>query len=112
MFGGNGQRQYKEFKEGKFKFSEKFVNEDLPICWDTINYVRSINGRCVYMGAAKFWRALVCLVNHEEFDGKKWMMNVQKHVTKFCCMASTKDYLTFFQTVYNYQNRDKISLKD
>ncbi len=62
------------------------------------------------LSSSRFWKALLKLINHADFDASRWMQNLKKMVERFCPKARTEDYLRLFMDVYNYHNKTKISL--
>ncbi len=105
---GGRQSRYNEFRHGKFEFSTEVVENDFEIAWQTVNYIKKINGNSPYTKSARFWRAFLNLIQHVDFDRKQWEKNMKKHVTKFSNLATAKDYLVFMQHIYNYRVNQKV----
>ncbi len=109
---GQTHESFRGFKDGKFKFNDDALDGELAICWDTINYIKKINGHSPYTSSNRFWKGLLKLIRHPDFDPKKWHTNLQKMIENFCAKASMDDYVSMMQHVYNYRNHNKIKLNE
>lgn len=107
---GESKLSFSNFKAGAFEFNEGELESELGICWKTIEYIRKMNGYSAYTTSSRFWRALLKLINHPDFDIDKWNGNVQKLVDHFAPKARTEDYIKMVQTIYNWKNLNKIRL--
>jgi len=107
---GNSKTLYALFKQGKLILKEEDVEMELDVCWDSINYIKKMNGYSVYTESSRFWRALLKLVRHPDFDEYKWKNNMQKMISHFSPKISTNEFLKMMQTVYNWRNPSKIDL--
>ncbi len=106
---GSTNKETEEFKTGKYVFKDEHsVEEHLHVCWFTINYIRKMNGASSYAESGKFWKALVKLVNHENFELKRWTINLQRMVDRIGPRANTKDYYKSFIDIYNWNSIKKI----
>ncbi len=103
---------YADFKDGKFIFNDETLDGELDICWDTITYIKKMNGYSPYTNSNRFWKSLLKLVRHPDFDATKWRSNLQKMVENFCGKATVDDYLSMMQHVYNYRNTNRIKLNE
>jgi len=101
---------FNEFRSGDFKFNDESLDVDLDICWDTINYIKKMNGQSPYTTSGRFWKALIKLINHPNFDITKWRNNMQKMISHFTPKARLEDYCAVFQHVYNYRNNQRINI--
>ncbi len=109
---GGGKSEYYGFRMGEFKFDEENLDIELDVCWDTIHYIKKMNGFSPYTSSSRFWKALLKLVRHPEFDEQKWRSNMQKMIDHFCPKARTEDYIDLIQRVYNWHNTSRIKLMD
>lgn len=109
---GKARMGHTEFREGKFIFHEESLNRDTDLCWDTINYIKKINGFSPYVTTTRFWSCLFKMIDHKDFDKQKWMTNMKKMVGNFSVKATSKDYLRMFQHIHNWNNSRKINLID
>lgn len=109
---GTAHTGFKEFRNGEFKFDEQPLDEELSICWETIDYIKKMNGFSSYTSSSRFWKSLLKLVRHANFDAQKWRTNFRRMISNFCPQASTKDYEAMMQTVYNWKNNNKINISD
>lgn len=107
---GEGKAKYALFREGNYKFDNSASDQEIEICWRTIDFIKKMNGYSSYTGSSRFWKALIKLITHESFYEERWMTNLRKMVERFCGKASTKDYLKMMMEVYNYRNNIKIDL--
>ena len=112
IFIGNSKRLYKDFREGKFSFIEEEVEKELEICWETIHYIKKMNGYSPYTYSSRFWKALLKLTTHAHFDKKKWQNNIKKMIERFTSKATLDDYCRLMMEVYNYKNMERINLID
>lgn len=103
---------YQDFKDGSFIFNDETLDGELDICWDTINYIKKLNGHSPYTSSNRFWKALLKLARHPDFDANKWRTNLSKMVENFCAKASVDDYISMMQHVYNYRNPHRIKLNE
>ena len=107
---GESLTNYKKYKEGAYVFTEKLVDENLDICWDTINYIKRMNGFSPYTYSARFWKALLKLVRHHNFDPAKWRANIERMVERFGVRAGTNEYLRMMMEIHNWKNSTKLNL--
>jgi len=109
---GQARLGFYEFRMGEFKFHEESLDIELDVCWDSINYIKKMNGFSPYTSSSRFWKALLKLIRHPEFDETKWRSNMQKMIDHFSPKARTEDYVNMIQTVYNWRNTSRINLMD
>lgn len=109
---GQSVFNYKKFKEGEFKFQDELDAESIEICWDTIEYIKRMNGFSLYTSSSRFWKALIKLVTHHRFHEDKWKENLKRMVERFTVKASTADYCKMLMEVYNWKNTEKVNLVD
>jgi hypothetical protein len=107
---GGGKVPKLYFKKGSYIFNEEEFNDELDICWDTIGYIKRMNGFSNYTSSSRFWKCLIKLIRHADFNATKWRQNLEKMVERFCPKATTDDYMRLFMDVYNWRNNDKINL--
>lgn len=105
---GSTKDAFNDFKTGKFVFQQDVLDTELEICWDTINCIRKYNGRCQYAYASRFWKALLKIVKHPDFNEEKWRFNMVRLVDDFAPKARCEDYVRLFQSIYNNRNHSKI----
>ncbi len=103
---------YKDFRDGKFVFSEEGLDEALDLCRRTIDLIVKMNGGSPYTRSSRFWNALLKLVNHPSFNEQKWFSNLKKMVNRVTAKASTEDYAAVFMEIFNFRNADKIDITD
>jgi len=99
-----------QFRAGEFKFNYEISSEHLEICWETIDYIRKMNGFSPYTLSARFWAALLKLINHPYFKKEKWISNMKIMVDKFSPKARIIDYINCMINIYNWRNTEKICL--
>ena len=98
----------RNFKEGKYQFKHDGVDEHLSICWETIDYIKKMNGFSQYTQNSKFWSAMLTLIRHDNFDANKWKENLKKMVERFTSKINKEDYLKLFSEVHNWRNNIKV----
>ncbi len=105
-----GQRKgsMEDFKKGSFIFPSEDVDMNADVCHDTVNLIKKLNGFSNYTESARFWKALLKLVQHSKFNKEHWFTNVSKMNSKFCPKASYKEYLEVMEQVYNFRSQNKI----
>lgn len=100
---GSGQQTTSIFREGKYIFDSTYLSTDIEYCWQTIDIIKKNNG--VYPQfyiASKFWKALISLIRHPDFDINQWVKNCLKLTSNLCIKATQKEYLKCFLHIYNY----------
>lgn len=107
---GASKTAFNEFQKGGFIFSDNDLEADLAICWETVDYIKKINGYSSYTQGARFWQAFFRLIKHKEFNAEKWRANTKSMISEFSARARLKDYLKMFQGIYNWHNANKIIL--
>lgn len=106
---GLRSESYEEYKDGRFKFSEDIAGDKIDICWETIDLIKKMNGFSSYVTSSRFWRALLRLVDHPNFEIEKWRSNSKRMVENFCPKADTNGYLKVMSDIYNWRATKKIS---
>lgn len=109
---GTEKKGFLDFKLGKFKFDTASLNEELDVCWDTINYIKKMNGFSTYTSSSRFWHGLLKLVSHPGFDKTKWRFNIERMIDHFGPRARTQDYQKMLMDIYNWKNTKKIDLTE
>ena len=109
---GVGKESSLNFKNGNFKFHDESLSGELKICHQTIEYIIKMNGYSAYTKSARFWRPLLKLIKHPEFEAYKWLKNMQMMISHFSPKAREDDYMKMFQHIYNWKNTNKIRLVD
>ncbi len=80
---GKSKLIFDDFKNGKFKFINDYADEQIEICKETIAYIKKINGYSKYTDSGRFWKALLKLARHENFNPEKWFSNLSKMISYF-----------------------------
>jgi hypothetical protein len=107
---GVGKVTYHDFKLGKYVFNDEAFSDELDVCWDTITYIKRMNGSSPYTSSTRFWLALIKLIRHADFDPERWKSNLGKFVDHFTPKARSIDYLKLFMDTYNWRSTNKINL--
>lgn len=100
------------FKKGEYKFASDSASNELKICWDTIHYIKKMNGYSAYTRSSRFWKAMMKLVKHSMFDAGKWKCNLERMIDKMGPRARTQDYMHLLTEINNWRNTSKIDLKE
>ncbi len=109
---GQAHLVFEDFRMGNFKFPDECLDMELDICWDTINYIKKINGFSPYTSASRFWKAMLKLFKHPDFDANKWRSNMKQMIDNFAAKAKHEHYVHMFEHIYNWRNTKKIKLTD
>ncbi len=111
---GRGGRLVQLFKDGKFVFKLAERSTMIKNCWDTINYIKKMNGsmNTTFASSVRFWKALIKFVTHADFDEKKWQVNLERMVGRITAKVSHEEYYAMLIEIYNYRNNNKISVVD
>ncbi len=107
---GSGVIDYHKFRMGEYVFESDAKSESLEICWDTVSYIKKMNGYSQYTTSARFWQALLRIIQHPEFLLEKWQTNLERFVDRVRPQARIKDYLNLLLEIYNYRNHNKITV--
>ena len=108
---GAGHSGYTDFRAGEFKFVEDFADECFDLCWQTVDYIEKVNGHCPYVRSARFWRALLLLVKHPDFEEVKWRHNLERNISTVGPRANGEAFMILFENIYNWRNQRKIHLR-
>jgi ParB-like nuclease family protein len=108
---GSSLKDMQNFKLGNYVFKQDIFADSLDICWDTINYIKKMNGHSSYTLSVRFWKALIKLVRHESFSPDRWMGNLSRMHYRFGSKASVEDYLKLMMEVHNWRNEMKVILE-
>lgn len=100
----------KKFKQGLYIFNLEQSEIRFQICVETIDKIKRSNGFSHFSRASRFWKALIRLTSHDDFDEKKWFKNMDKFIERFTPKANSRDYLKLFIEVHNFGNQRKIEL--
>ncbi len=109
---GQTRLSFHDFRMGEFKYDEEVLDDVLEICWETISYIKKMNGFSKYTSSIRFWKALLKLVRHPDFDNQRWRNNMQKQIDQFTPRARSEDYVNMMQNVYNWRNNTRINLME
>lgn len=109
---GRSKKAYLMFKNGEFKFINAENEDTINVCWQTIENIKKMNGYggAHYLKTTKFWKALVKLVTHENFNASRWFNNLPKMIERFMPKVSEKDYLKLMMDVHNWHNSSRVNL--
>ncbi len=111
LLNGHNHQKTIEFKEGDFKFSDEEISENIDYCWNTIKYIKKIQGNQTWINTSKFWNVLIVLTKHAEFDKTKWMVNLEKHISKVGARANYRDYMEMVLMIYNWRNPHTLTIQ-
>lgn len=107
---GHKRDSYNKFKLGQYTFSEEDFNDHIDICWETIDYIKKMNGYSSYTQSSRFWAALLIMIRHTNFDANKWRDNLKRMVERCTAKATQADYLRLFMDIHNWRNNSKLEL--
>jgi hypothetical protein len=109
---GNSKRTHRDFKMGTFTFNEEEHGDLFDLCWQTIDYIKRMNGVKGYLATTRFWNALIKLIRHVDFNKEKWFGNLTRMIERIDVRATEKDYLMMFMEIHNWHNLKKVDLID
>jgi hypothetical protein len=107
---GNAKDGHVKFRNGEYVFNEENFENSIEICWETINYIKKINGYSKYTESARFWGALLILVRDIHFNAARWRENLKRMVERITAKASKEDYLKLFTEIHNWRSASKVDL--
>lgn len=107
---GESKVAQQKFRDGEYIFVEETTDDQLLLCWETIDIIKKFNGYSVWTVNARFWRAMLKLFRSPNFDSTKWLNNVSKLVARMGPRTKAVEYCEMIENVYNYHNKDKIFL--
>ena len=100
------------FKEGNYKFLFDIIEEKYQLALETIDKIKKFNGFSSFTRSSRFWKALMVLISHEDFNADKWFKNMDKFIDHFVPKANSRDYLKCILNIYNYQNTKRINIDE
>lgn len=98
-----------DFKTGKFVFKDDLYETDIFLIKESIKFMKTQLGNRGFFESAKFWRALIKLMKHPEFNFELWDSNLQRLIHKILPKVSINDYFDMFCEIYNYKQKNKLS---
>lgn len=99
-----------KFKEGNFIFEEDRVKQNFDVCHETVSMIRKLKGPCSFTQSSKFWTSLNDISNHENFDKKRWLKNLERFIDKMTPKVCYHDYLRLFMEIYNWKSESRIEM--
>lgn len=109
---GQTHDSHHQFKAGNYTFDNMIEKDLLNTCWDTIEYIKRMNGFSQYTSSGRFWKAMLKLVQHHNFHALKWRKNLERFVQRFTAKPSCNDYLQLLMEVHNWKNELKVDIID
>jgi hypothetical protein len=100
------------FRAGEYVHNEKVRGDMLDKCHDTLGYIRKIKGSGLWHQSARFWKALIALIDHPEFDAVKWRHNLERKIDLIAPKATFQQYVKMLEEIYNWRNPSKIFLTE
>jgi hypothetical protein len=107
---GSNREQMNKFRNGEYVFQEDTSEKQIHQCWETIKYIKRMNGYSAYTASGKFWKAIIKLVQHGYYDHDKWMKNLSQMIERLGPRARTEDYIRMFMEIYNWKSHQKLNL--
>lgn len=109
---GASQEARNRFRQGKLVFTQEVISDEMTLCQQIVDYIKKMNGYSSYTRCGKFWKAMLKMIRHPDFDLKRWLSNIPMLVSKFRPQATCDDYCKLFMEVMNYRAQKKIDLLD
>jgi ParB-like nuclease domain len=109
-----GKQAAHDFKTGKYVFDDEKFGNHTDTCWEFIDLLKKIKGyqATYFTSTARFWRALIELVAHEDFIYEILDNNSRRMIDRIGQRNSYKEYISMLEHIYNYRNTKKITLND
>ena len=107
---GKGRDEHHKFKKGEFVFDQKNSTTEFAMIWTTIENIKKMKSNHKFVGTSRFWNAMILLVQHEDFNEKKWLSNLTKLIQRVSIRPTIEEYIQMISEVYNYKNVDKLEL--
>lgn len=91
-----------DFRKGKFLMRED-VEVDVDVCHQTVMLIREYFhvSNTIWSSSVRFWKALILLVRHVNFEREHWIYNLKKYMSSIGIRASILEYLKLFGHIYN-----------
>ena len=109
---GQSREGVHKFRSGQFVFDHSLVEGELSTCLKVINLIKKANGTSLYTTTGKFWKALVNVVRHPNFDEEKFFFNLERQTDRIRPKINSKDYFKMFADIHNWRNPVKILSSD
>ena len=81
-------------------------------CDQTVLLIKKLNGYSAYAMSSKFWRAMICIFKHPDFEYERWIKNIQTFNTKLTAKSKLKDYIDVLLEIYNWRTKKIISYSE
>ena len=109
---GRAEQALDDFRSGNYTFTKEVLKEEIDTCKETIGLIRKNNGFSPYLDSARFWKALIKLIRHPDFNAERWFSNLKRMTERFVAKVNINEYLRIIQYVYNYRYPNKIRLNE
>lgn len=110
---GSGKDNHSAFRSGSYVFEGDHFNDKITLVRETIAYIVKMNGTAIsqYTKTSRFWKALIQLFMHPEFDEGQWKCNLNKLVNRVSNKVTTKEMAALFYYIYNYKAQTRITME-
>ncbi len=110
---GSGKNIHADFRAGNYQFEGQHFNDKITLVRETIAYIIKMNGTAgsQYTKTSRFWKALIKLFMHPDFDEGQWKSNLNKLVNRVSNKVTLKELVTLFYYIYNYKSHERITME-
>ena len=98
----------KLFRNGDLKFKNEDMGSLIEWCHETEGYIRLMNEKSSYVKSWRFWKAMLKLFRHPNFEYEQFRKNLEKLIGRLGPRYSSEDYFKELRYVYNHGLRFKI----
>lgn len=99
------------FRKGLFKFNEFKLKDRVKEVFEIINHIKKIKSYSTYTESARFFDALVKIMQHENYDKERMIANLARLSDKLSVKATKQAYLELLMEIYNWRTTKKIEFK-
>ena len=109
---GRTHEKHETFRSGAFVMPNTVDDSVMAIVKQTREIINTRNGgvNSIYTQTGRFFGALLSLFRHPQFEEGKWISNLDRMTSNFSIRATTREYISDIQKVYNWRNPNRIDL--
>ncbi len=116
LHGTRNPNFFKEFKEGRYKYPEAVEETEAMVkktqIQEVINYIKlKTSGPKTYLDKVTFYSAMVEFFNIKSFIYDTFMKKLQYKIDMIHPCTRQGDYVRIFREIYNWNNRQPISIQ-
>ena len=112
LVSGNGSHVFEKIRQGEFSFIDAAYAQELEDAQNIVDIIKNNGGYITYLKSTKFWKALINIVKHPDYNHRKMIDNLRMHIMKVGVRATGSAYIEMFLSIHNYRNSLKIILDE